>query len=263
MQFYVLLSFLAIAFGVYGDQLYSETFLKNGNDISGLRERQTDTCIAGYFACSAAEGGGCCPIGTNCTTTICVGPPTTCQAAGQQICGNNCCDSPLICSESTLTCVNGPVSPAPPPVSPGPGGDPCLTTSCSWLSGLGACSTTDTTCICGVIIAAGSSEVSACVSCESAVNATFAQEISGAYQECVATSSTLAPAPPPAQTKTSTPVSPPKTSTSTITNIPPVGTSAVVPTKSGSGGIHEQIKARIWVGIITLSTIMVGLIVIL
>jgi len=40
MQVYVLLSFLAVFLGVYGDQLDSR-FLKVRTHISGLRERQT------------------------------------------------------------------------------------------------------------------------------------------------------------------------------------------------------------------------------
>ena len=194
MQFYLLLSFLAIAFGVCGEQLYPEILLKDVHDISGLRERQTGTCDARYFPCSIAEEGGCCPTGTNCTTTICVGPPIMWTGAGQQLCGSNCCISPLVCSESGLTCFNG-GSPAPAPApSPAPtSADPCRTTSgpCNWLNAVDSCSDTDNACFWAVFDSVSSSDISACVSCEQSVNSTVANAIVPVEQECAS----AAPAP--------------------------------------------------------------------
>jgi hypothetical protein len=118
MQFYILFSFLAMFFGVYGDQQYSAVLLRRGIYVSGLHERQTDTCDAGYFACPTSLGGGCCPDGTTCTTddATCQGGLTTCTGSGQEICGDVCCDYPLVCSGSM--CVDGgSPAPAPAPVS--------------------------------------------------------------------------------------------------------------------------------------------------
>ena len=70
-----------------------------------LYERQS-SCSSGEFLCSASLGGGCCPIGSTCTPTSCDTGSTTCTGAGQEVCGINCCDSPLVCSTS-LECVQG------------------------------------------------------------------------------------------------------------------------------------------------------------
>src|SRR5271170_2894755 len=91
----------------------------------------------------------------------------------------------------TTTTTSTPAAPAPAPAVPAPaptpaGTDPCVTTSgaCSWLISLDSCSASDSACMCSVFTSASASEISACVSCEQSVNATFAQEISQAGQEC-------------------------------------------------------------------------------
>ena len=186
MHFYVLLSLLAVSLGVYGDQ-FDSRFLKVRSDISGLHERQTDTCDTGYFACTGADAGGCCPIGSNCTTNNeCAGPLETCTDAGQQICGTFCCNSPLICSESTLTCVNGGSAPAPAPApapvpvpapapvqgpAPAPAPvDPCAS-QCAWTANSDSCTTL--TCDCQVLENAGQAAFSSCVNCAAQTNVTY------------------------------------------------------------------------------------------
>ena len=102
MQSILLLSFLSLLFGVYGD---SRVLFKRGNDVSSLYERQS-TCNAGYFLCPS--GTVCCEVGTTCTSGgLCDAGLTTCAGSGEQVCGINCCESPLVCSSSTLQCVQG------------------------------------------------------------------------------------------------------------------------------------------------------------
>lgn len=102
----IILVLSALVF-VYGDEQISKVFAKR-DFISGLYERQS-TCGSGEIACSAAEGGGCCPIDTICSTTACVSETTvgSCVASGDQLCGDSCCVSPLVCEQSTLQCVQG------------------------------------------------------------------------------------------------------------------------------------------------------------
>ena len=73
-----------------------------------------------------------------------------------------------------------------------PPNDPCRDAACSWVNILSVYTDTDKICLCNLLLAVGSVEVSACVACEQSVNVTFAQEIGTEYQECVtlATSST-------------------------------------------------------------------------
>jgi hypothetical protein len=127
-------------------------------DPLGLIRRQL-TCNAGYFACSAALGGGCCPIGTTCTLVSCLSQipitPAECVAEGNQECGNVCCISPLIC-DATTTCVPGSGTPTTPPVVVPPASSPSSTScqvgyfACSAAEGGGCCpnNSTCTTTIC-------------------------------------------------------------------------------------------------------------------
>ena len=105
MQFYLLIPVLAILFGVYGEQQSSKALFKRGTGISGLYERQS-SCPSEYFLCES--GTTCCQTGTTCAGEgTCNAGVTTCTGSGEEVCGINCCESPLVCSESTLECVQG------------------------------------------------------------------------------------------------------------------------------------------------------------
>jgi hypothetical protein len=104
----VMISFLVMNLmlsGVYGDQHYSRVLPQRRADASVLFKRQT--CPSGEFLCAADLGGGCCEIGATCATTSCIvsDGTTSCVESGQQVCGTNCCNSPLVCDASTLQCV--------------------------------------------------------------------------------------------------------------------------------------------------------------
>lgn len=140
--------------------------------------------------------------------------------------------------------------------------DPCLSGACSWMYGLDSCSESDDTCFCEVVLAAGPSNISACASCEQSSNATFAQEISSAYQECEGSNpaSASTPAQPTAEpTDDGTTTNVANTASKTPTTVT-AGNTATGQTTSGSGGIHQQVEGAIWVGIVTLSVIVVGLV---
>src|SRR5271155_3286538 len=196
MHFYVLLSFLAVSLGVYGDQ-FDSRFLKVRTDISGLHERQSDTCDTGFFACTGVDAGGCCPIGFNCTANdICAGPPESCTDAGQQLCGTACCNSPLVCSESTLTCVNGGSAPAPAPPPAPPAVDPCAN-QCAWTANSDSC--TNLTCDCQVLENAGQAAFTSCVNCAAKTNVTYENVLLSVASACgfspTSTTSTAASSP--------------------------------------------------------------------
>ena len=86
--------------------------------------RALQSCSTGYYACSAALGGGCCPSGYTCTTTSCIGSGSgsgsgsssgsstgsgsgSCDA-GWYACsaalGGDCCPSGTTCT--TTSCIS-------------------------------------------------------------------------------------------------------------------------------------------------------------
>jgi len=141
--------------------------------------------------------------------------------------------------------------------------DPCLNLFCGWVTGLDACGSTDTACICAVFVT-GFANISTCVTCEQAVNASFAFEILTLYEDCASATSTASSV-GPAPVTGSAPLI-----TSSVAGALPNATSATTsttstisitsPTRSGSGSIQEQTKRGIWIGVITLSAIVVGLV---
>jgi hypothetical protein len=137
--------------------------------------------------------------------------------------------------------------------------DPCLSGACSWMYGLDSCSDSDDTCFCEVVLAAGPSNVSACASCEQSSNATYAQQISSSYQECEGSNSSSASTPTAEPTDDGTTTNVANTASKTPTTVT-AGSTAKGQTTSGSGGIHRQVEGAIWVGILTLSVIVVGLV---
>ena len=178
MRFYVLLSFLGVSLGVYGDQFDSRFLKVRRSDISGLHERQTDTCDPGYFACTGADTGGCCPTGSTCApNNECAGPPESCTDAGQQICGTFCCNAPLVCSESTLTCING----GSPPAPAAPGTNPCAS-QCAWTTNAESC--TNLACDCQVLENAGPAAFTSCVNCAAESNVTYENILLNVASQC-------------------------------------------------------------------------------
>jgi hypothetical protein len=82
--------------------------------VHGFGRFAKRVCPVGDYLCT---DGGCCPAGTTCTTVgTCVNPTNSCSGAGDEACGTQCCDSPLVCSGGT--CISA--SAAPP--SSGSGG---------------------------------------------------------------------------------------------------------------------------------------------
>jgi len=79
------------------------------------------------------------------------------------------------------------------------------------------------------------------------VNATFAQKLSAVDQECASSAPAPASAPAPSTTPIVAPAPTPHTNSSTTNT-----------KSSGSASLHEQIKGGIWIGVITLSVIVVG-----
>lgn len=104
LPFTILVIFCLVVFGVDGEQFYDRALAKSGVRSFGVTKRQA-ACPAGDHACPADLGGGCCPLHTTCTLTICRGESESCTLSSQIVCGSNCCNTPLVCDESTLECI--------------------------------------------------------------------------------------------------------------------------------------------------------------
>ena len=224
-----------------------------------LQRRQTDPCLTtscswltAIDACSSSDTACICAAFVTGSSNV-----STCVSCEQAVNATFAFEILTLyqdcASTASTTSTASSVGPAPVPAqAPAGTADPCLLTSCSWLSGTVSCSVGDTACICAVFTSAGAFNVSACVSCEQSVNATSAQEIAAVVQDC-ATSSSPAPL-----ITSSVAGAPPHTTSATTSTTSTI--SITSPTRSGSGSIQEQIKGGIWIGVITLSAIVVGLV---
>jgi hypothetical protein len=227
-----------------------------GND---LHRRQSDPCLAtscSFLSVTCPENDDACI----CAAFNNAGSATVsaCASCEQSV---NATFAAEILSVAQ-SCASAP-GPSPTPTN---AVDPCFASSCNWLQGIDSCADGDVVCVCNVINSAGSAAVSACITCEKSVNATFAQEISAVAQSCPSPSQTDAPE----ETSITTPIASSSllggntqtlSATTSIHTVTPVTVTPTLSSKSsGSDRVSEQVKGTYFCLGITMFVIIIGLV---